>query len=224
VERIDDIEKKIDTKLDAMFDEVLARLPQPPPAFAAPLQQHKQPPLHDPAGRAQRVPLEPGQTSGAAATAVDATIAPAATVVEEEYYEDAVDQNQNYVQPPAPPPPGHPHAYNRNGRVAAPPPQVRDHDHITKLKLNIPPFEGRYVPDIYLTWELETEQRFTCLQYPEERHVVAAAVRAFTSFVCVWWSEHCRLYPISSTWAALKTTMRTRWVPPYYQHELLQKL
>ena len=79
-------------------------------------------------------------------------------------------------------------------------------------------------PDIYLTWELETEQRFTCLQYPEERHVVAAAVRAFTSFVCVWWSEHCRLYPIPATWAALKTTMRTCWVPPYYQRELLQKI
>ena len=36
--------------------------------------------------------------------------------------------------------------------------------------------------------------------------------------------EHCRLYPIPTTWAALKTAMRTRWVPPYYQRELLQKL
>ena len=50
------------------------------------------------------------------------------------------------------------------------------------------------------------------------------AVCAFTSFACVWWSEHCRLYPIPTTWAALKTAMRTRWVPPYYQRELLQKL
>ena len=40
----------------------------------------------------------------------------------------------------------------------------------------------------------------------------------------LWWSEHCRLYPIPATWAALKTAMRTRWVPPYYQRELLQKL
>ena len=31
-------------------------------------------------------------------------------------------------------------------------------------------------------------------------------------------------YPIPATWAALKTAMRTRWVPPYYQRELLQKL
>ena len=126
------------------------------------------------------------------------------------------------MQPPAPPPPGHPHAYHRNGR-AAPPPEVRDHDHLPKLKLNIPPFEGRYVPDIYLTWDLETKQHFTCLQYPEERRV-PAAICAFTSFACVWWSEHCRLYPIPATWAALKTAMRTRWVPPYYQRELLQEL
>ena len=58
---IDDIEKTIDTKLDAEFDEVLMRLPQPLAASTAPLQQHQQPPPRcDPAGRAQRVPLEPG--------------------------------------------------------------------------------------------------------------------------------------------------------------------
>ena len=98
-------------------------------------------------------------------------MAPAADAEEEDYvgdYEDEVDQNQNYMQPPAL---GRPHAYNRNGRPA-PPPQVRDHDHVPKLKLNIPPFEGRYVPDIYLTWELQTEQRFTCLQYPEENELL----------------------------------------------------
>ena len=41
--------------------------------------------------------------------------------------------------------------------------------------------------------------------------------------MCLWF-EHCRLYPIPTTWAALKTAMRTCWVPPYYQRELLQKL
>ena len=40
LERIDDVDKTIDTKLDAKFDEVLARLPQPPPAApVAPLHQ-----------------------------------------------------------------------------------------------------------------------------------------------------------------------------------------
>ena len=154
MEKMDDIEKSIDTKLDAKFDELLKRLPQPVLR-------------RDTVGRAQRVPIEPWQNSGATATSVGASIAPAATAEVEDYYEDEVDQNQNYVQPPAPPPAGRPQVYIRNGRPT-PPPQVRDNDHILKLKLNIPPFEGRYVPDIYLTWELETEQRFTCLEYPEE--------------------------------------------------------
>ena len=82
-----------------MFDEVLARLPQTLAASAAPLQQHQQPPpRHDPAGQAQCVPLEPGQTSGAAVTVADASVAPTATAEVEDYYKDEVDQNQNYVQ------------------------------------------------------------------------------------------------------------------------------
>ena len=153
MEKIDGIEKAFETKLDNKFNELLARLP-PPAAPVAPLQQ-QQHRLPNQVGRAQRVPIEPGQTSGAAVPTVGASVAPAATAEVEDHYEDEVDQNQNYVQPPAPPPPGRPHAYHRNGR-AAPPPEV--HDHLPKLKLNIPPFEGRYVPDIYLTWELETEQ------------------------------------------------------------------
>ena len=92
---------------------------------------------------------------------------------------------------------------NRDTRKQAPPPQVRDYDHVPKLKLNTPPFEGRYIPNVYLTWELETEQRCTCLQYPEDRRV-AATVCEFISFASVWSSKHCRLYPIPVTWAALK--------------------
>ena len=219
------IEKTFETKLDNKFNELLARLPQPLlSASVAPLQQQQQDRLPNQVGRAQRVPLEPGQTSGAAVPTVDASIAPAATAEVEDHYKDEVYQNQNYVQPPAPPPPGRPQVYHRNDRAAAPP-WVRDYDHNPKLKLNILPFEGRNIPGLYLTWDLETEQRFTCLQYPEDRHV-ATVVCEFTSFASIWWSEHCRLYHdnIPTTWVALKTPMRTRWVPPYYQRELLQKL
>ena len=142
MERMDDIEKSIYTKLAAKFDELLKRLPQP--ALR-----------RDTVGRAPRVPIELGQNSGAAATSVGASVAPAVTAVVEDYYEDEVDQNQHYVQPPAPPLAGQPQVYIRNGRPA-PPPQVRDYDHIPKLKVNIPPFKGRYIPDVYLTWELGT--------------------------------------------------------------------
>ena len=80
MEKMDDIEKSIDTKLDAKFDELLKRLPQPILC-------------RDTVGRAQRVPIEPGQNSGAAATIVGASVAPAATAEVEDYYEDEVDQN-----------------------------------------------------------------------------------------------------------------------------------
>ena len=44
-------------------------------------------------GRALRIPLEPGQTSGAAVPTVDASVAPTATSEVEDHYEDEVDQN-----------------------------------------------------------------------------------------------------------------------------------
>ena len=165
---------------------MLARLP-PPAAAPVPFER-----------RARRVPLGQAQHTDTVDTAAT-FVAPAATVLEqvEDYEGDCDDEEEVALdRPQGQPPryaPGRPHGYNRNGR-AAPPPQVRDHDHLPKLKLNIPTFEGRYVPDIYLTWELETEQRFTCLQFPEDRRV-AAAVCSFTSFACVWWSEHCRIHP-----------------------------
>ena len=96
LERIDDVKKIIDTKLDAKFDEVLTRLPQPPPAApVAPLQQQQQQHrLPNQVGRAQRVPLEPGQTSGAGVPTVDASVAPTTATAEvEDHYEDEVDQN-----------------------------------------------------------------------------------------------------------------------------------
>jgi hypothetical protein len=89
---------------------------------------------------------------------------------------------------------------------------------VAKLKLNIPPFKGRYNPDAYLTWELEVEQRFACLRYPEHLRVSAATCE-FTDFGSIWWSEHCRVNHanIPATWLGLKHAMRTRFVPPHYQ-------
>ena len=69
--KIDGMEKKFEIKLDNKFNQLLARLPPP-----APLQQQQLRPLPNQYGRAQRVPLEPGQNSGAA---VDASVAPATT-------------------------------------------------------------------------------------------------------------------------------------------------
>src|SRR4051812_38009875 len=214
-EAIDGVEKMIDTKLDAKFTELIARLPTQPAAAPAP------PP---PPRRARRILFPGGQAAGIGAPPAAAVAAAAASDVghDDDYegdYEEEVEQEAAYAQPA-----GRPRPNIRHGRHQ-PPPQVRDDEYVPKLKLNLKPFEGRYIPDAYLTWELETEQRFTCLQYPENR-LVTAAVCEFTGFASIWWSEHCRLHAnnIPTTWVALKDAMRTRWVPPYYQRELLPKL
>ena len=92
MEKIDGMEKTFETKLDNRFNELLKRLPQPPLAApVAPLQQQQQQRrLPNQVGRAQRVPIDHGQNSGAA---VDASVAPATTAEVEDHYEDEVDQN-----------------------------------------------------------------------------------------------------------------------------------
>ena len=90
-------------------------------------------------------------------TAIGPTAAPPAATTKvsmaehNEEYDDDYDGDYNDegevapVQYQAQQPPqqaaGRPHGYNRNGRDA-PHPQVRDHDHLPKLKLNIPTFDG----------------------------------------------------------------------------------
>jgi hypothetical protein len=49
-------------------------------------------------------------------------------------------------------PAGRPRQYNRNIRHPPPFPLVHDDDHVAKLKLNVPTFDGRYNPDAYLSW------------------------------------------------------------------------
>ena len=99
MEKIDGMEKTFETKLDNKFAELLSCFPPPLAAAAVPpLQQQQQHRLPNQVGRAQRVPLEPSQASGAA---VDVSVALAATAEVEDHYEDEVDQNQNYVQQPA---------------------------------------------------------------------------------------------------------------------------
>jgi hypothetical protein len=170
----------VDSKLDAKFQEVLARLPpQPQPAIHAP--------------RDHRVPLIPRSVGIVTVAAVAAAATEVATqdgyVADEgeHEFEDENELEEDEVQQPAP---GCPQQYNRNAR---PPPRlVRDDEHVAKLKSNIPPFEGRYNPNAYLTWKLEVEQCFACLRYPEHLRVSAATCE-FTNFASIWWSEHCRV-------------------------------
>jgi hypothetical protein len=88
--------------------------------------------------------------------------------------------------------------------------------------LNIPPFDGRYNHDAYLTWELELEQHFACLCYPDHLRVSVATCE-FTYFASIWWSEHYRVHNanILTTSVGLKLAMRTCFLPPYYLRDFL---
>ena len=68
-------------------------------------------------------------------------------------------------------------------------------------------------------------QCFACLNYPEDRRVSTATCE-FTDFASIWWSEYCRVNhaTIPTTWDALTHAMRTHFVPPYFQRDLLKKL
>jgi hypothetical protein len=100
-----------------------------------------------------------------------------------------------------------------------------DDDAFSKVIFKIPPFDGKYDPDAYITWDIAVDQKFACHEFPENAHV-RAATSEFTEFTSVWWIEHGKKNPnnMLQTWDALKRVMRARFVPSYYARDMLNKL
>jgi hypothetical protein len=119
-----------------------------------------------------------------------------------------------------------PAQHNHHGRGSHRRCEVRNNDNaFHKLKFMIPPFDGKYDPDAYISWELAIEQKFTCFEFPENARV-RAATSEFTDFASVWWVKYGKKHPddISQTWVALKWVMRARFVSSYYARDLINKL
>jgi hypothetical protein len=95
-------------------------------------------------------------------------------------------------------------------------------DAFHKLKFKIPPFDGKYDPDAYISWELAVEQKFTCFKFPENARV-RAATSELSDFASVWWVEYGKKHAndLPQTWIALKWVMRARFVPSYYARDAL---
>ena len=89
-----------------------------------------------------------------------------------------------------------------------------------QVNVSMPPFNGRFQPDLYIEWEYEINAIFASHNF-DERKKVKAAVSTFSSFALVWWSEYCRLYPdyIPTTWDDLKLVMRNRFIDIYSWHD-----
>jgi hypothetical protein len=91
--------------------------------------------------------------------------------------------------------------------------------------LKIPPFDDKYDPDAYISWELAVEQKFICFEFPENARV-RAAISEFSDFASIWLVEYGKKHPndIPQTWTTLKRVMRARFVPSYYARDLINKL
>jgi hypothetical protein len=73
--------------------------------------------------------------------------------------------------------------------------EVRNNDDaFHKLKFKIPPFDGKYDSDAYISWELAVEQKFTCFEFPENVRV-RATTSEFSDFASVWWVEYDKKHP-----------------------------
>ena len=64
-------------------------------------------------------------------------------------------------------------------------------DAFSKIKFKIPPFDGKYDLDAYITWEIAVDQKFACHEFPENTRV-RAATSEFTDFASVWWIDTAR--------------------------------
>ena len=117
----------------------------------------------------------------------------------------------------------HHRLHRRNHRGMGPLRPRNNDTSLGKIKFTMPPFNGKYDPDAYITWELSVDQKFACHEFPRDKRV-RAATSEFTDFASVWWSEYCRTNVTPPNWDALKRIMRARFVPSYYARDLLQKL
>jgi hypothetical protein len=116
--------------------------------------------------------------------------------------------------------------HNHHGRDGHRRHEVRNNDDaFHKLNCKIPPFDGKYDHDAYISWELAVEQKFTCFEFPKNARV-RAATSEFSDFSSVWWVKYGKKHPndIPQTWIALKRVMRARFVPSYYARDLIYKL
>ena len=88
----------------------------------------------------------------------------------------------------------------------------------------MPPFHGRFKPDLYIEWEFNINNIFASHGF-DERKKIKVAVGSFTGYALVWWSEYCRLYPnhVPTTWDDLKLVMRDRFVDVYYTRGMIKK-
>ena len=72
--------------------------------------------------------------------------------------------------------------------------EQQHHNAHNQVNVSMPPFTGRFRPDLYIEREYEINDIFASHDF-DDRRKVKSVVSTFSSFALVWWREHCRLYP-----------------------------
>ncbi|XP_044374965.1 uncharacterized protein [Triticum aestivum] len=111
-------------------------------------------------------------------------------------------------------------------KIQPPSQEVQRHQNAhNQVLVSMPPFHGRFKPDLYMEWEFEINAIFAS-HYFSEHEKFKVAVGTFTGFATVWWSEHCQLYSnyVPTTWDDLKPVMRDKFVNVYYTRGMIKKL
>ncbi|XP_073526476.1 uncharacterized protein [Phyllobates terribilis] len=107
-------------------------------------------------------------------------------------------------------------------------PRPREEDGIGKIKVKIPPFEGKCDPDTYMAWERKMDQIWSCHNFNEEKKV-QLAILEFQDYAMLWWDNLVqerreRQEPPIQNWDDMKRVMRRRFVPEHHARELRHKL
>jgi hypothetical protein len=56
------------------------------------------------------------------------------------------------------------------------------------IKMKIPSFQGRTIPEVYLEWEKKIELVFDCHNYSEEKKMKLPVIE-FTDYAIIWWDQ-----------------------------------
>ncbi|XP_060675255.1 uncharacterized protein LOC132804574 [Ziziphus jujuba] len=101
-------------------------------------------------------------------------------------------------------------------------------DHLSNIKINIPPFMGKSDLEAYLEWEEKMEMIFDCHNYSEAKKVKLAAME-FGRYTLQWWTNEQNTRrrvgdDLITTWRQMKGAMRKRFVPSHYHRLLHQRL
>ena len=74
-------------------------------------------------------------------------------------------------------------------KIQSPSQEVQRHQNAHKqVLISMPPFHGRFKPDLYIEWEFNINNIFASHSF-DERKKVKVAVGSFTGYALVWWSE-----------------------------------